>query len=238
MKLITTSWDDGYILDFRLAELLDKYRLKGTFYIPKTNKENPVMSEKDMADLSRSFEVGGHPINHIRLYKNRAEDYLNEIQGCYHWINNITGITPISFCFPGGVFNDLAIRHAKIAGFKILRTTELLSVGKLSNNGLMPTTLQVFEHTKYTYVKHLVKRGRIGNMIMWLKNNPPSDILKLTDYYLDNVNANNGCFHLWGHSWEIEQENLWDKLEMLLQHLTHRSDFTSVTNGELGNYYG
>ncbi len=30
----TTSWDDGSIYDMRLAELLLKYGLKATFYIP------------------------------------------------------------------------------------------------------------------------------------------------------------------------------------------------------------
>ena len=33
--LITTSWDDGNKLDIKVAELLDKYGMKGTFYIAK-----------------------------------------------------------------------------------------------------------------------------------------------------------------------------------------------------------
>ena len=39
---ITTSWDDGHQLDLRVAELLTKYRLHGTFYIPKAT-ENGTM---------------------------------------------------------------------------------------------------------------------------------------------------------------------------------------------------
>ena len=42
MKIITTSWDDGHPLDFKLAELLNKYNLKGTFYIPRSNAEHRV----------------------------------------------------------------------------------------------------------------------------------------------------------------------------------------------------
>ena len=33
MTIVTTSWDDGNKLDLKLAALLDKYGLVGTFYI-------------------------------------------------------------------------------------------------------------------------------------------------------------------------------------------------------------
>jgi peptidoglycan/xylan/chitin deacetylase (PgdA/CDA1 family) len=36
---VTTSWDDGHILDVKLSELLKKYNLKGTFYIAPKNRE-------------------------------------------------------------------------------------------------------------------------------------------------------------------------------------------------------
>ena len=34
---ITTSWDDGHPLDFRVAELLAKYGLPGTFDAARPN---------------------------------------------------------------------------------------------------------------------------------------------------------------------------------------------------------
>jgi hypothetical protein len=33
MIYVTTSWDDGHKLDMKLAVLLKKYGIKGTFYI-------------------------------------------------------------------------------------------------------------------------------------------------------------------------------------------------------------
>jgi hypothetical protein len=33
---ITTSWDDGHPSDLRVAELLIKHGLRGTFYVPMT----------------------------------------------------------------------------------------------------------------------------------------------------------------------------------------------------------
>jgi len=43
-----------------------------------------------------------------------------------------------------------------------------------------------------------------------------------------------GVFHLWGHSWEIEEEGQWDNLDLLLKTMSEwRQEFLSVTNSEL-----
>src|SRR5215831_17665643 len=110
MKLITTSWDDGHPLDFKLAELLDKYNLKGTFYIPRKNKEHEVVTEYEVQLLSKSFEIGGHTLSHLRLVNLTYQQQQSEIQGCYAWLNDILSAVPKSFCFPGGMHNKSAIK--------------------------------------------------------------------------------------------------------------------------------
>ena len=47
-RFVTISVDDGDPRDFRTAELLDKYGLKATFYIPSRNPERPVMAESQI----------------------------------------------------------------------------------------------------------------------------------------------------------------------------------------------
>ena len=42
-----------------------------------------------------------------------------------------------------------------------------------------------------------------------------------------------GVFHLWGHSWEIEQHKDWGRLERVLQHIGNRPQVRYVTNNEL-----
>src|SRR4051794_21779274 len=46
---ITTSWDDGHPLDIRIAELLAKYDLPGTFYIPRAS-QRPTMEESAVGE--------------------------------------------------------------------------------------------------------------------------------------------------------------------------------------------
>lgn len=234
MKLITTSWDDGYPQDLKLAEILDKYNLPGTFYIPRTNPEHVVMDERSIFELSKKFEIGGHTLNHVRLYARRSGSFLdNEIQGCYNWIKDLQGYGPVSFCFPGGVLNKSAIKAVDKAGFKVIRTTELLSTAVRRTDNLWPTTLQVFEHPKTSYLKNLIKRQQYKSLSLWLKTSCSNDILKLTDFYLEQVEKNGGCFHLWGHSWEIEEYNLWNKLKLVFAHIANLNEFKYIQNKEL-----
>jgi len=231
MKLITTSWDDGHPMDLKLAELLEKYNLQGTFYIPKKNAEHAVVDENTILDLSKKFEIGGHTLNHVRLYGNKPEGFLDaEIKGCFIWLKDLLGHDPVSFCFPGGVINKAAINAVKDAGFKVMRTTELFSTAVTSTYNLNPTTLQVFDHNQIAYFKNTLKRYKYKSLITWMALNCSDDILKLVDFYLTQVAKNDGCFHLWGHSWEIEQYNLWNKLEVIFKRLSGISGFKYIQN--------
>lgn len=235
MKLITTSWDDGHPMDLKLAELLDKYNLPGTFYIPRVNSEYPVMDENSIHDLSKKFEIGGHTLNHVRLYSTRSAGFLEtEIKGCFDWLKDLQGFNPVSFCFPGGVLNKAAIRAARDTGFEVLRTTELLSTSIASADHLSPTTLQLFDHPRISYLKNLVKRQQYRSFVSWLAGTDGSNnIFRLVDFYLEQVEKNDGCFHLWGHSWEIEEYNLWEKLEMVFKRISGIAEFKYIQNRDL-----
>ena len=58
---VTTSWDDGHILDHKLAGLLDDYGLRATFYVAPRNIELPQqerLRNRDLQALARDFEIG------------------------------------------------------------------------------------------------------------------------------------------------------------------------------------
>ena len=61
--LITTSWDDGHPLDLRVAEMLHRSNLQGTFYVPLT-ADAETMSPGQIRELSASFELGAYPPSH------------------------------------------------------------------------------------------------------------------------------------------------------------------------------
>jgi len=236
MKVITTSWDDGHIMDFRLAELLDKYNLNGTFYIPTSNNEREVMEEKDILTLANRFEIGGHTVNHTSIKGVSKVLFETEIQGCYTWLNNLIGTPPESFCFPRGIYNREAVNYARKTGFKIIRTTELLNPWIDHNSPIVHTTLQAYPHSTFTYYKHVLKRLNLKSLMLYNKTNGEANLIQLIHFYLNYINHNGGCFHLWGHSWEIEKYNLWSLLEEIFREISNISWAKYIANKDLVNY--
>lgn len=234
MMYLTTSWDDGYKTDFRLADLLHRYGLKATFYIPKANCERAVIPVAQIKQLAQGFEIGGHSLNHVRLHlanKNKAEE---EIAGCYNWLSDVLGAAPVSFCFPGGKYSATAINCAVQTGYRLLRTTEGHSIDGLSKNSMLPTTVHVYPHNKTTHIKHLVKRQQWQHLLRWIKGHSETELSRLVTFYLAEIEKKRvGVFHLWGHSWEIEQYGLWTKLETLFKILSNRPHFTYIENHNL-----
>jgi peptidoglycan-N-acetylglucosamine deacetylase len=231
LKFITTSWDDGFPSDLRLADLLGKYGMQGTFYVPRQNTEHSVMSEGDVIRLSKNFEIGGHTLTHKSLRKSPVEEIENEVKGSYNWLAEILGQPPVSFCLPYGHYTNKSLDIIYHSGYKYIRTTELLSPDKASF--LSHTTLQVFHHSRLTYFKHLMKRGRFKNLGLWIRGGCSDDHFRLLDNYLEYVERNEGCIHLWGHSWEIEEYDLWHRLELIFKHISNQHGFHYVKNMDL-----
>lgn len=236
MKLITTSWDDGYPLDSRLANLLVKYNLAATFYIPKANSEYEVMNEHSIRELANHFEIGGHTLSHIRLNTITGLKLQEEIDGCYKWLSDLLGYRPVSFCPPGGKYSKESLSVLQRSNFKVIRTTELLSIkDTINSNKLIPTTMQMYNHTAGSYLRNLGRRYRILSVLRWGRYGYATDLERLTENYLNLILKEGGCFHLWGHSWEIDAFNLWDKLENVCRLLSNINEFTYVQNKHFAN---
>ena len=60
---IVTSWDDGHPLDLRIAELLTRFGLTGTFYIARDYLDERI-TEAQIKALSCQHEIGAHTLTH------------------------------------------------------------------------------------------------------------------------------------------------------------------------------
>ena len=79
--LVTTSWDDGHILDIKLASLLRLYNLKGTFYIAPYNKEftkDKFQKAMEIDTESWKKEVLSHEELFVKLYDRLPKEMLYE----------------------------------------------------------------------------------------------------------------------------------------------------------------
>jgi peptidoglycan/xylan/chitin deacetylase (PgdA/CDA1 family) len=233
---VTTSWDDGYPLDLRLAELLDRYGVSGTFYVP-VRSQLPVMGAAEIREVARRFEIGGHTLNHVRLDQVTPRAGREEIFESKQRLEDITGVPCTMFCPPSGRYRRAHLRDMRDAGYLGLRTVELMSVAyPVSSDGLMrlPVTVQVYPHHLSTYLKNALKRGAWKNLRTYFAHARGLELAQASGALLESLLENGGVLHLWGHSWELEHSRLWGTLEDILKQVrVYRDRCRFVTNHEL-----
>ncbi len=234
---ITTSWDDGHPLDLRLAELLHKYGLPATFYIPLEN-QLPVLTQSQVRELSGKFEVGAHTVHHCDLLTMPDHVTRMEITDCKNELEQICGRPCTAFCFPKGHFRWKHVRDVREAGYRTARTVELMSLAfprKKDGVTMMPTTVQAWPGGFSRVARNSLKRLRPMNLLRQVRYGK-SDWVETAEGVLGHVLSCGGVFHFWGHSWEIDQMGQWQNLERVFAMLAQcRGRAVFIDNTGLSN---
>jgi len=233
---ITTSWDDGHPLDLRIAELLARYGLPGTFYVPRRAAQ-AVITEAQLRELAKAFEIGAHTVNHVVLPEVADSVAEREIRDSKAYLEDLLGRPVRMFCFPRGRFRARHVRMLARAGFLGARTTELFSLrSPVRRDGiaLLPTSIQAYPHGPVSYLRNFARRLAWGNLGCYLQLNAGRQWTRTAAALLGRAAERGGVFHLWGHSWEIEAAGQWDALQEVLK-LTagYRGAASFVSNAEL-----
>lgn len=234
---ITTSWDDGDVLDIKLASLLDKYGVKGTFYIAPNQKNR--LSDDEIAAISRRHEIGAHTMDHPLLTKVSREAAEKQIADSKDYLEKITGKKVEMFAYPAGDYNASVIDIVKSCGFIGARTVRDWSWGLPKNAFETPTSLHIYPNPLRPGATSI--RARLAPLF---HNFPkiiryrlrPMAIFSWRNLALAMFNktcADGNVFHLWGHSWEIEKYGMWNDLENFLKYISHRENCVYLTNGNL-----
>lgn len=236
MVCVTTSWDDGHKLDIRLAALLKKYGIKGTFYVCPQDcefKNEDLLSPQDLLSISKDFEIGGHTITHPHLTKIPISQADDEIARSKSYLEELLQQEVAAFCYPYGDYNDKIKGLVEKNGYKLARTTKRYAFNIPQDIFEFPTTFHTYAHYSDLH------------KILYFSNFSPSTLKrywnweKLAIALFEHTCQTGGVFHLWGHSWEIEKNNGWHKLENVLSHIAKKSCVTHQTNTEiLSNYSG
>jgi peptidoglycan/xylan/chitin deacetylase (PgdA/CDA1 family) len=223
--VVTTSWDDGHLLDLKLAELLRKYDIKGTFYIPL----NTGMNEKEIKKISKDFEIGAHTLSQKDLTTISLDEAKIEILDSKTELEAIINKKVEMFCYPEGHYNMQIINLVKEAGFIGARTVEQFRIGIPKNRFKMWTTIHVHPGSYRNYIKIILNKNfGAFKYIQYLKSN----FVETSKCFLNHVYIHGGIFHLWGHSWEIEKFELWEELEEIFNYISNKN-IAYASNGEL-----
>lgn len=235
---VTTSWDDGCLLDLKMMRLLDKYGLNGTFYVPIKNPDRSVFSKTDLLSMATHFEIGSHTYSHRPLPGLSSAKMKDEVNRGKDTLEQILGREVSCFCYPLGRFNQKAVQCLKECDIRAARTTQAFHICGIHSRFVWGTTLQAFPHTPSVHLRHGLKERNWRGLCNYLFHMPIAAGWKeLAVKLFDLALIRGGVWHLWGHSWEIEEFGLWDNLEYVFQHISGRSDATYLTNGEVIDYF-
>ncbi|MFA7169677.1 MAG: polysaccharide deacetylase family protein [Candidatus Paceibacterota bacterium] len=229
--IVTTSWDDGHVLDLKLSELLKKYSIKGTFYVAPQNRDfekSQLLSDLQLQSLSQDFEIGAHTMTHPRLGHISLAEANKEIKGSKEYLEELLQKPVESFCYPGGSYNFMNAQQVKKCGFLLARTVKRFSSSNNNNPYEIPTSLQAYNHRSDLWQ---IVRFANFNPIKFVKYYNNWDLLVMAMF--DRVKDEGGVFHLWGHSWEIDKKHFWKKLESVFEYIGNQPDVDYVTNREL-----
>ncbi|MDZ7330972.1 MAG: polysaccharide deacetylase family protein [candidate division KSB1 bacterium] len=252
--IVTTSWDDGSVLDLKLANLLDKYNSKGTFYIPQSCI-NHGFSIGNLKEISNCHEIGAHGVSHRDLTKLLPQEAIHEIKESKHFLEGILKNEIAMFAYPYGSYNNLIKSHVKDCGYLGARTInpfrfelafDAFEMGvtmhialfysfifrklgnlkeKILNSYNEQLSLEDNIVIKQPQVKDYLKLFRIGLPLLSFVDNK-----KLIMNIFKRILTTGGIFHLWGHSWEIEQFKMWKSLELIFEYISKRPEVKYLTN--------
>lgn len=241
-RAFVCSWDDGHPLDLKLAELLLRHGLRGTFFVPRRNREGlPVMGAPALRELhGQGFEIGSHTLDHVRLRPLRPAAARRQVRDGHDHVEQVLGRACNGFCYPGGsvprapetLFEGLSIGYA--------RTVENLRFDLAWSRWHMPTGWQVYPHGRGTLLKNTVRKptawpAKLAAIHRLPAARPAPGGLPGLPGLLAGTPASARVLHLWGHSWEIERLNLWAALDRLLGEVA-QAGFESLTLSELAQH--
>lgn len=231
-KAVTFSYDDGRMADVRLAEIFERFGMKGTFNICSSLLGQSIdgrdyMSAEDIQKhiLDKGHEVAVHGAYHKGLGAQRAIDGIRDVLECRVALEETFGkiIRGLAYAdsgikrFANGATYDNVKRYLTDLDIVYGRTT-----GQDNNTFDLPTDW----HNWFPSAKHM--NPEIMDYIEEFKSLDP-----------DNVYAPRSfprLFYIWGHSFEFDRDNNWELIEEICEKLANSDDTWYATNMEIYDY--
>jgi len=223
MKALTFSYDDGVKQDQRLIDIFNKYQLKATFNLNSgrfgvdahlvrsgVEVEHFKVKEEEVSRLYEGHEVAAHTLTHPNLCKLSTEEMILQVEEDRRNLSRLVGYDVCGMAYPGGGTNhdDRVVQvireHTKI---KYARTIECTYDFQLQKDLLR------FKPT--IYHMEFEKMFELGEA--FLKANPDEPQI----------------FYIWGHSYEFDIANTWDKFEEFCKMMCGRNDIFYGTNRQI-----
>lgn len=217
-KAITFSYDDGVEQDIRLLDILNAHHLKATWnvntgldYTHGTWKYKDRLwvhrlNLPDCATLYQGHEIAVHGRGHQNLTELTQKDRLQELGEDAAAIATIFQQNPVGMAYAYGAYNDAVIADATQLHLRYAR-------GVKSSH-----CFDVPEHLMY---------------LCPTCHHNDEQLFDLAKRFLEIQPDTPQIFYLWGHSYEFEGEQNWERIERFCDMIAGKDDIFYGTNAEV-----
>lgn len=217
-KALTFSYDDGIEQDRKLVEIFNKYGMKATFNLntgiqtPESNFEIEGvyinrMKQEGLEELYRGHEIATHGLTHAAPTGMTKEQLDKEFLTDMSNIERINGTYPVGMAYAYGCVDDEVVKYLKSIGIKYGRTVEASHSFEIPKE---PLKLKATCHHDDDMLFELAEK--------FLKAEPKENEQML--------------FYVWGHSYEFDVNNNWDRIEEFCKMMSGKADIFYGTNRE------
>ena len=223
-KAVTFSYDDGVTQDQRLIELFNRYGLKATFNINSgllgkagmLLRENVTVAHvkpraEEIRAIYEGHEIAAHTLTHPTLKNLDDGEIVRQVEEDRKALSQIAGYEVVGMAYPMGTahIDDRVIELVRNhTGIRYARTTT-------STHSFEPQTdLIRLDPTVYHHAE-FDKLFELAHRFIELEADTPK------------------IFYIWGHAYEFDIHNTWQKMEELCRLLSNRDDIFYGTNKEV-----
>lgn len=219
LKAITISSDDGVLQDKKFVQLIEKYNICCTFNINSgmmyndcvwisKNVEIRRMTAEQCLNILSNKDIAAHTLTHPDL--NTLDDYMIERQ----IVGDIVNLEHLfkkrinGLALPGGTNDPRIPGICKKFNIGYVRSSKTDGTFNLPKN-----RYDISSTAKYT----------------------DADIFQLADEFFKLEPDRPLLFSLYGHSYELDYNNSWDRIEEFFKFISNREDVFYGSNYE--TYY-
>ncbi len=219
-KAFNVTYDDGVLQDVRFVELLNAYNLKGTFNLNSGLMDNEFewthecgvvvkrLPKEKVLSLYDGHEIASHTFTHTYLEGKSKDEIMFELKEDKKNLENLFNREIKGFAVPFEYYDDLIEDCTKKCGFEYARISE--------------ETLSFKPQTDYHRWK-----ATVFHLDEALEN-LAKDFIS-TDEEL-------ALFQIVGHSYDLDTENMWDKIEGVFKEISSQDDILPMTTIEIIDY--
>lgn len=220
-KAVTLSYDDGVAQDIRLMKIMNQYGLKGTFNLNSGNvpDEDAVdgkgkLSKRQILELypNSGHEVAAHGYHHPTLNGLPAANITADVLLDRMGLENMFGTMVRGMAYPNGSYSDEVVACLKACGIVYARTVISTENFELPQDWLrLPATCHHNNPRLFELTEQFVTTQRRLVDRCWM-------------------------FYLWGHSYEFDTHNNWERIEEFAKRIGGHEDIWYATNIEIYEY--